>query len=170
MPQYTHALAHKFGFINIYPSKMIRNAEAAQKKQWSRHVCYNCADRGSFWQSEKMHPIAKNLLDGSRMDSSFWQGFCNCNYCICQGFPRRLSKEANSLNELVFWTKNSWTFHSLSYLSGLALTTLQGQRNLGSDTASHQQASLMATFFSGTLIVTRFSECCFSQCNGLSQY
>lgn len=43
-------------------------------------------------------------------------------------------KLANILNELAFWTKNSWTFHSLSYLSGLiafTLTMLQGQRNHG---------------------------------------
>lgn len=49
MPQYTRALACELGFMKAYPSKMIRDTEAAQKEQWNSHVRYNCADRVSVW-------------------------------------------------------------------------------------------------------------------------
>lgn len=46
---------------------------------------------------------AKNLLGASRMDSSFLQGFCNCDYCVCHEFFRRLSKEAIYQRKLVLF-------------------------------------------------------------------
>lgn len=133
MPQYMHALACKFSFkmfTQVRLSGMLKQLRRSNEKS---HVCYSCADRVSVWQPEKMYSIAKNLLDASRMDSSFWQGFCNCSYCVCQVFLRRLSKEAvYQFKWACILEQNSWTPYSLSSLSGLvalAPTTLQGQRS-----------------------------------------
>lgn len=117
-------------------------------------LCYNCVDRLSVWQSERVYSIAKNLLDPNRMDLSFLQGFCNCDYCVCQGSVRRLSKEAVCQLKLVlFYTKN-WTFHSLSFLSGLvalALTVLQSPKKPKSGYSTTAAAILKAIFLPETL-------------------
>lgn len=137
---------------------MTRDAGAAQKAPRKRHVCYNCAVRVSVWQSEKTYSIAKNLLDASRRDSSFGQRFCDD--CARQGFVRRPSKEAvRQLKQACLLYQNLLDFSqsTLSLRSHSTLITLQGQGNWGPDTASQQQASLMATFFAEILIVNAVS-------------